>query len=161
GRNISTYDLRLKPETDTTPKIDSASLAGVNFPRFNLVSATWGNNAIGWRTVQRHPAKLTSITVEKASGPAQLNDEAALCATPLADIRALNADVVFHDDASGKVAGHLHANFQNGQFAWQLTWEREDGKANRRNPAGTDVQELGWVFTAPAGEDHFSWHRKA
>ncbi len=55
GRNLATYDLRLKPEADTTPKIETNDLAGVNFPHFNLVPVTYGKNSNGWRWATRHP----------------------------------------------------------------------------------------------------------
>ena len=87
GRNMANYQLRLKDEADTTPKIDSANLAGVNFPHLNLVSTTYFNNANGWHTVARHPGKLVNIKVHEASGKA---DE-----SPIADDCALR-------DAAGK-----------------------------------------------------------
>jgi len=43
-------------------------LAGVNFPRINLSSVTYGKNPeTGWRWAFRHPVKLTKISVENAA----------------------------------------------------------------------------------------------
>jgi hypothetical protein len=165
GRNIATYDLRLKPERDTTPKMNTADLAGVKFPRFNFDAVTYGNNAIGWRTVARHRGKLVNISVQ--SGP--VKDQEALYAMPLADVRSVEADVVLAEDAAGKVGGHVRAAFADGKFSYKLKWlevleQLEPGPRtpNRNKNAldgKADVQELGWVFEMPAAADRFSWHR--
>jgi beta-galactosidase len=161
GTNIATYDLHLKDEPDTTPKLDAVNLAGVHFPKFNLVSATWGSNVIGWRTCFRHPAKLVNIKVNKsASNQLAFADDAALYRLNLSDVPAMDADVVLADDPKATVAGHVHVDYANGKFVWKLDWTKENGTAKRRNPAGTDLQELGWTFAMPGSDDHFSWHRK-
>jgi beta-galactosidase len=154
GRNVATYLLRIKPEADTTPKLDTARLDGIKFPRFNFVSMTYGKNPnTGWRWIERHPAKLVNISVQKAgsSAPTSLTDDAALYAMPLAEVGAMDADVVLADDTKAKVAGHVRADFAGGQFSYSLKWK----------VAKVDVQELGWVLEMPKKCDHFSWHRQA
>ncbi len=158
GTNIATYELRLKPEPDTTPKIDALARAEVKFPRFNMTPVTYGKSPkTGWRTAFRHPVTLTSISIQKSNGAkSQAKDEAALTATPLADVRAVDADLV-ESDAPGKTVGHLHADFAAGKFSYQVEWTKPNGAKN----APADIQEFGWIFNMPKADDHFAWHRQA
>jgi hypothetical protein len=95
--------------------------------------------------------------VENASGgKSAVAEDAALYAMPLADVRAMDADLV-EGDQPGKVVGHIHADVAAGKFSYQLDWKKPGDK---KNPA-TDIQEFGWIFTMPAASDHFSWHRQA
>ncbi len=154
GLNVVTYQLQLKPEADTTPKLDPDRLKDVKFPRFNLVTATYGRNPrTGWRWISRHPGQLTKITVQKAgaSAASPVADDAALYAMPLADVQAVDADVILTTDAKKKTVAHVHVDFAKGQFSYNLEWK--GGKA--------DVQELGWVFEMPKDCERFAWHRKA
>jgi beta-galactosidase/beta-glucuronidase len=153
GRNVVTYQFRLKPEGDTAPPVDPNDLSNVTVPRLNLVAVTFPNNAIGWRTANRRPARLVNISIQRPRGAMTSTpiDEAALYATSLADVRAMDADVVFADDAQAKLAGHVRADFVAGRFSYRINWLGER----------TDVQELGWRFTLQHSMDHLSWHRKA
>lgn len=170
GGNVVTYELRLKPEPDTAPKLDEANLAGVKFPRLNFVPVTYGTNEIGWRIVRRHPGKLVNITVQPAggAGSTKVKDDDALCAMPLPDVARMEGDLVLSDDREGTVVGHVHTDFHDGDFSYKLEWTKPNDKpaanarGNRRAPGNgaTDVQELGWTFEAPAADDHFSWHRQ-
>lgn len=173
GRNVATYDVRLKPEADTSPKIDAGQLADVRFPHFNLVGVTWGKNQNNYRSAERHAGKLVNVKVQKAGGSGwqQVNDDAALYAKPLAEIGAVNADIVMSDETDAKPAGSVQVEFKDGRFAYQIKWTKADTKTNNNGKKnngknnntseGTDVQELGWAFHMPAAQDHFSWHRKA
>lgn len=114
GGNIVTYDLRLKPERDNTPKMNTTDGSGLKFPRFNLVAMTYGNNAIGWRTATRHPCKLVNIT---ANGM-PVKDEDALGAMPMAGVRSMEADIALKKDESAQVGGHVHAEFVSGHFSY-------------------------------------------
>ncbi len=156
GTDIVTYLLRLKPEPDTTPRIDTAGLAGVNFPRFNLTPVTYGRNHVGWRWAFRHPVKLVNITTRKGGGPSTpVSDDAALYAMPLADVTVMDADLV-ESDRNDRTVGHIHTDFAGGRFAYRLDWSKPNGP----NGAPTDIQELGWIFTMPRANDHFSWHHQ-
>lgn len=203
--NIATYDIRLKPERDTAPKVQTAELSGVKFPHLNFVPVTYGTNKIGWHTVLRHPGKLVNIIVQPASGPvrwAEVKDDAALYQMPLADVAAMDGDLVLADDNTAEVVGHVHAGLDGGTFSYRIDWTKREPEAesppatqastpaeaqvaqgtNRRrgrraaprastepaaggakkaatSPGTEDIQELGWTFQVPAGEDHFSWHR--
>jgi hypothetical protein len=157
GTDIVTYLLRLKPEPDTTPGIDTASLAGVNFPRLNLTPVTYGRNRLGWRRATRHPVKLVNISTRRAGGPrTPVSDDAALCATPLADVSEMDADLV-EGDRVDRTVGHIHADFAGGRFAYRLDWSKPNGQ----DGAPTDIQEFGWIFTMPGANDRFSWHHRA
>ena len=188
--NVATYDLRLKLQRDTAPQLQAAGSIGVKFPHLNFMPVTYGSNKIGWRTVIRHPGKLVHIIVQPASGLTrwvEVKDDDALYAMPLADVAAMNADLVLADDASQEVVGHVHAGLDGRTFAYRLDWTRRDEEpatqpaANGTTPADAqvgqgankkraakktattavaeDVQELGWSFELPAGQDHFSWRR--
>ena len=180
GRNIATYDLRLKPERDSTPKLVTARLSGINFPRFNFTAMTYANNSIGWRTINKHAGKLINITVQHVSGAVNampVSDDSALYAMPLADIRAMDADVVLGGDSTATIAGHVRADFSGGAFTYRLNWFRTPpvlapgnraipapargrGRGRGAEPAApADVQELGWAFQVPASWDQLSWHR--
>ena len=156
GTDIVTYLVRLKPEPDTTPRIDTASLAGVNFPRLNLTPVTYGRNPIGWRWAFRHPVKLVNISTRRAGGPrTTVIDDAALSAMPLADVSVMDADLV-ESDRSNRTVGHIHTEFAGGRFAYRLDWSKPNGA----DGAPTDIQEFGWIFTLPRVNDHFSWHHR-
>jgi hypothetical protein len=166
GGNAATYDVRLKEERDRTPEMNAGDLAGTRFPHFNLVAVTYGNNAIGWRTASRHPFRLVNVTVMGAA----VKDEDALYAMPLADVAAMEADVVLKEDAAAKVGGHVKAAFADGKFSYELKWlealepvepgPRTPNRAKNALDGKADVQELGWVFEMPAAADRFSWHRR-
>ena len=167
GRNMVTYDLRLKPEADTAPAMDVSGLKDVMFPRLNFVLANNQAKNSMWKEVVRHAGKLVNISVEKAEGGASeaLKDDAALFAMPLAGVRSMKADLVLADDPSAQVFGRVEANIdRDGKFTYQVKWDAipESAKPRTKERRTTDpeVQELGWIFTLPAGADHFSWHRK-
>jgi hypothetical protein len=157
GIDIVTYLLRLKPEPDTTPKIDTGSLAGVNFPRFNLTPVTYSRNKFGWRWAFRHPVKLINISIRKLDGAkTSVSDDAALYAMPLAEVTAMDADLV-ESDKTDQIVGRIHTEFAGGRFVYHIDWSKPNGQNN----APTDIQELGWIFTMPRANEHFSWHRRA
>ncbi len=152
GRNVVTYQILLAPEADTTPKVRDAT--GVIFPRFNFSKVTYGRNRVGWRWAFRHPGRLINISVQRPSGAlaaSDVADDATLYAMPLAEVRAMDADVVLTDDSESKIVGHVRSDFVNGRFSYRINWT--GNKA--------EVQEFGWVFEMPAGCDRFSWHRQA
>jgi hypothetical protein len=156
GTNVATYQLRLRPEGETGPKIAGAE--GVRFPRFNLVTATYGPSPrTGWRMATRHRASLRDVRVNGRT----VGEERALYAMPLGDVREMEADVVIDGEAVGKV----HAGYAGGKFAYRLEWtadQREEKKSkNARKPGRgeADVQELGWVFDVPKEEGRLSWKR--
>ncbi len=81
----------------------------------------------------------------------------------LADVHSMEADVTIPDETKAAVAGHVHARVHergNSPHLKLSDWKSPNGKADRRNPTGTDVQELGWVFSMTSGDDRFSWHRQ-
>lgn len=170
GANVVTYDLRLKPEPDTAPKLRDASGAGIKFPRLNFVPVTYGNNSIGWRIALRHPGKLVNISIQHDGGaaPIKLAGDAALYAMPLSDVARMDGDLTLSDDPQHEIVGHVHTDFHGGDFSYKLEWTKPNAKPaanarnNRRAPAGgaTDVQEFGWTFEASAADDHFSWNRQ-
>lgn len=170
GGNVVTYELRLKPEPDTTPKLDETSLAAIKFPRLNFVPVTYAPNDIGWRIVHRHPGKLVNIRIQHTGGdaPITLRDDAALYAMSLTDVARMDSDLALSDDPKSAVVGRVHTDFHDGVFSYKLEWTKPNAKPpgnarrNRRAPnnGATDVQEFGWIFDAPAADDHFSWRRR-
>lgn len=171
GINVVTYALRLKPETDTAPKLHTANASGVRFPRLNFVPVTYGPNAVGWRTAFRHPGKLINVSVQAAAGGSArdaVKDDAALYAMPLSSVSTMDAELVLGDDKQANVVGHVHVVVKDGNFSYRLEWTKPDPKppaarrGNVRKPAQgtTDVEEFGWIFDVPASDDHFSWHRQ-
>jgi beta-galactosidase len=153
--NTATYDLRLKPEADSAPNLNAAALADVNFPTFNFMPVTAGRNEIGWRTTVRHPGRLVNISIEPTDsaslGATPVESEAKLYATPLKNVRAMDADVILSDDPAAKLWGHVRVDYIAGHFSWRIGWTGDK----------QDMQELGWFFKLAASDDHFSWHRKA
>jgi hypothetical protein len=154
GLNIVTYDLRLRPEVIVPPKLAVASAPALTFPQLNLTTVTYGVDHVGWHWAFRHPGQLTDVTIQKAAGgPVTPIDAAALPTTPLASIRSLDADVLVARARLNPVA-HVHVDFSSGQFSYHVKWLGADA----------DIQELGWIFSAPVFSapalDHFSWHRQ-
>lgn len=167
GRNMVTYDLRLKPEPDTAPATTPGNVAGITFPRFNFTTVEMVRTSDMWRSALRHPGKLTNIKIDLADGTSKaLADDAALYALPLSSVRQLHADFVLADDKANAPVGTVTASVEGGKFSYHLNWTRPDIQGTDRrgkptkNPTGVDVQELGWTFSLPAPSDHFSWHRK-
>jgi beta-galactosidase/beta-glucuronidase len=171
GGNVVTYELRLKPEADTAPKLDEADMGSVKFPHLNFVPVTYGSNAIGWRIAIRHPGKLVNITVRSVPGGpgnAAPKDEAALYAMPLSAVSSMDGDVVLSDDPAATVVGHVHTQFSAGDFSYRMEWTKPNekapaptkGKPRQAGNGSTDIQEFGWIFAMPAGDDRFSWHRR-
>lgn len=128
--NVVTYDFRLKPERDTAPKLDAGQLNGVKFPHLNFVPVTYGANPkTGWHAAFRHPGKLINIIVQPPSGPAKwmpVKDDAALYGMPLADVAAMDADLVIEDDPAHAVVGHVHAGLDGGTFFYRVDWTKPD-----------------------------------
>jgi beta-galactosidase/beta-glucuronidase len=168
GRNVITYDIRLKPEQETAPA-HSSDLAGINFPHLNFTTFDMGPGNTGWRIPYRHPGTLMHITATTAKGDGKLKD-ADLYATSLAEVKSVDADISMDvvtgqpdagkkflkkkliDEAETHNVGHVHVEVNDGHFAYQLTWK--DAKT-------ANVQELGWAFAMAKSCDHFSWHRQA
>lgn len=178
--NVATYDLRLKPERNTAPRLDAGQLAAVNFPHLNFVPVTYGSSPkTGGHMAFRHPGKLINIIVQSPSGPAkwtEVKDDAALYAMPLADVAAMDADLVLEDDPKHSVAGHVHAALAGQTFSYRVNWNGAEEEPSASDAAGAkpparqrgrnagpqteDIQELGWTFQVPANDDHFSWRRQ-
>ena len=116
---------------------------GVNFPRLNLSAVTLPKTGRGWIYADRQWAYLTNVVVN-----GQPSTAAKLTATPLIDVRTVDADVAAAD---GDLVGHLNVTVSQGRFVYRIGWTGPPG----------DIQELGWVFDAPGTADPFSWHRNA
>ncbi len=160
GRDMVTYDLRLKDEPDTAPASASAPPADLKFPRLNFVMANNQPKNGMWYGVVRRPIKLTHITINGSSE--KLADDAALCAMPLTKVTKMRADLE-GDAEIGGIVGQIETSFENGTFSYTVKWTKADeekAKAKARHTSEPALQELGWAFTLPAGADHFSWHRK-
>jgi beta-galactosidase len=155
GRNIATYQLRLRPERIAYPPA-VAPAADVTFPHLNLTTVTYAPNRIGWHWATRHPGQLVNVTVSAADGgPARPVTDQVLYATPLSAVRTVEADVRLADGSTEPV-GHVHVTVTpDGRFAYGFTWQAGPSVAG-----GSDVQELGWAFPAARGKDHFAWHRQ-
>ena len=170
GRNVITYDLRLKPEK-ITPPAHASDLTGINFPHLNFTTVDFANGKNGWREAFRHPGKLVNINVFTSKGR-EKSDEQALYAMPLADVRSVDADIEMdivpsgtgnnkkpgarmsraaENEATAQGVAHVHVEFNNGRFTYLLNW---------KNAKKVEVQELGWKFMMPKSCDHFSWHRQ-
>jgi hypothetical protein len=126
GRDMVTYDLRLKPEADTVPAMDVSGLKDVTFPRLNFVlSNNEAKNGM-WKQAVRHAGKLVNISLEKTDGGGseKLKDDAALYAMPLAIVRTMKADLVLADEKSAHVFGRVQANIdRDGKFTYQMKWD--------------------------------------
>ena len=133
GRNMVTYDLRLKAEGDTAPKMTSHDLAGVKFPHFNFVSFTNAPKNSMWMQAVRHPGKLINIKIQQSGGtPKAVANDAALYAMPLASVHKMTADFVLADDKQPKPVGHVEASCEGGRFNYQLTWTKADEEERSR-----------------------------
>ena len=134
GNNVVGHRFALKeaPETST---LNAALPEGLPIPRFNLITRATLRDKLAWREVKRYPAHLDNVVLEPAS------------ATELADLKQLTADVI--GGPNSKPVGKLQAQFANGQFSYHFEWTGPNA----------DLQEVGWVFDAPAKCDHFSWNR--
>lgn len=147
GRNVATYQFPIKPAAPPALPLEASDLGGIKFPQFNLVTVVPN----GWQRTPPHFARLSNIAIERASGGAPVAlEEQALYDLPLAEIRALEADVVMVEPPSKKVA-RVRAEYHAGAFSYRLTWV-----SNR-----AQIQELGWMFELPKTWDHFSWNRQA
>lgn len=151
--NVATYEVDIRPAQDhSAPKMDPAGGGDVSFPKFNLTTAENRPNAIGWRSAVRSAAQLTNIAVVRAGQgtTASLAQQAALYAMKLGEVSAMEADLVWADDPTSKVVGHVRGELSGGKFSYQVTWSGDK----------TDIQELGWIFTMPKACERFSWDRK-
>jgi beta-galactosidase len=149
GWNVATYQLLLKPVSRPAPSVQP--LAGIKFPRFNLVTGKQvrDEEGKGWRRLIRRTGELVNVKVQKAEGTVAATDGAGLLATPFAEVRSVEADVRLQPGAAA--VGHLHAESSGGKLSYRLTWSGDK----------SDVYELGWIFQAPKGVERFSWSRKA
>jgi beta-galactosidase len=147
GWNVVTYQFFLKPVAHPAPRVKPVT--GVKFPRFNLVTGERVRDGMGWWRLDRKTGELTHLKVQRTGAPTAAMDEATLTATPLMDVHSLDADVVLQP--SNNVVGHVHAELADGKMSYRFDW----------TGATSDIYELGWIFDAPKGLDHFSWNRKA
>lgn len=147
GWNVATWQFFLKPINHPAPTVQEIS--DVMFPRFNLVSGKVIPDPRGWKRLDRNTGQLVNLRIRRNIDPEAETDEATLSATPLAEVRSIDADVMLQP--TNTPAGHLHAELSNGKLNYQFTW----------TAAKSDVYELGWVFHVPKAIDHFSWSRKA
>ncbi|HZZ42944.1 MAG TPA: glycoside hydrolase family 2 TIM barrel-domain containing protein [Tepidisphaeraceae bacterium] len=162
GRNVATYELRLKPVEDAAPAL-AGNVEGIMFPHLNLVTVNYaGSPVTGWQKANKHPGKLENITVAGK----KIDGEEALYGMALKDVPTMDADVVVNAKAGEGPDAHVHAAYANGKFSYRVEWLNElsekpkKERGAKRNVRGkADVQELGWVFAVPGSEDHFSWQR--
>jgi beta-galactosidase/beta-glucuronidase len=149
GWNVATYQVFLKPLTHPAPSVQA--IKGVMFPRFNLVTGKQvrDEEGKGWRRLVRATGELVNIRVQKTAGAEAGMDEAGLLATPLMEVRLVDADVRLQPGSIA--AGRVHAELAAGKFSYRFTWNRDK----------SDIYELGWIFQAPKGINRFSWSRKA
>ena len=147
GWNVATYEFQLKPVKHPPP--DVQTVTGVMFPKFNLVSGKVIPDTNTWRRLDRSAGQLVNLKVRRKDGTETQMDEAALLAIPMTEIRSMDADVMLQ--ATNIAAGRLHVDLADGKLSYQFMW----------TAAKSDIYELGWIFRAPKGIDHFSWNRKA
>jgi hypothetical protein len=145
GWNIATYQVVLKPITYAPPQLQAAGV--VTFPRFNLLTGQVVKDDKGWRLLDRVTGELAHIRVSRQGQQVEMAPT-TLTATPLTEVQSLDADIVLQP--KGGTAGRLHAEFADGKFSYRVDWLGEK----------SDIYELGWVFAAPKGVDHFSWSRQ-
>lgn len=184
GRNVVTYDLPLKAaQAQAAP---TGGPADVKFPAFNMTAINIYRNRIDWKYCERRPVLLANIRVQSTSAADQwtsVADEAALRAMPLAQVRAIEADLAYAQQSKtpnlaqsryGAVGDKLLTNvlelerdltFLNkpqaaisGHLSAQVNGP--DFKYDLTwNDKKADIQELGWIFSLPSSADHFSWDR--
>jgi hypothetical protein len=147
GWNVVTYQFPLKPIEIAAPKVVAAKK--LNFPRFNLLEGKVVRDEMTWKHLASHSGTLANITVTRAGGENAKIDATALLATPMKDVRSLDADVLL--DPEKPAVARLHADFDGSQLKYQVKW----------SGAKADLYEIGWEFSLPKGIDHFSWSRKA
>jgi hypothetical protein len=102
-----------------------------------------------WQRLVRQTGQLVNVKAQKTGGSPGAMDEAALLATPFADVQSVDADVVLQPGSIP--AGQIHAEVADGKMNFRLTW----------SGSKTNVYELGWIFRVPKTIDHFSWSRQA
>jgi beta-galactosidase len=147
GWNVATYQFELKAVAHPAPLVKSAGQ--VMFPQFNLVTGKIVNDTKGWRRLDRATAELANVMVRKKGESDKPADAAALAVLPLAEVVAVEAEVVL--PKAKNTAGHLHAEFANGKMNYTLTW----------SGAKAEAYEVGWIFHAPnKGVQQFSWDRE-
>jgi beta-galactosidase len=149
GWNVATYQFFLKPVSHPAPRVQAIS--GVMFPQFNLVTGKVVQDEAGkgWKRLVRASGQLVNLKVQKAGGSPTTMDEAALLATPFADVRSVDADVVLQ--AGAIATGHVHAELADGKMSFSFIWSGEK----------SDIYDLGWIFRVPKGIDRFSWSRQS
>jgi hypothetical protein len=146
---VATYQFCLKPIAHPAPRVQSIS--GVMFPQFNLLTGqvVKDEDGKGWRHLVRATGQLTNVKVQKAAGSPTDMDEATLLATLFTEVRSVDAEVLLQPGLVA--AGRVHAEVMDGQMSYRFTWSGEK----------IDIYELGWIFRAPKGANHFSWSRQA
>ena len=149
GWNVLTCRLVLKPTLHSPPEIKPVQ--GVRFPRFNLLTGKNVENEVvkGWHHLEGKTGELVNLKVQMADGSAADMSTDRLAATPLTQVRSLDADVVLKPGAAQ--VGHVQAECSGGKMSYRFTW----------TGAKSDIFELGWIFSAPKGLERFSWDRRA
>jgi hypothetical protein len=140
--------MALKPVAHPPPQIQTAG-AAVMFPRFNLLTGEVVRDEKGWKRLDRVVGELDHIQVQRDKGQRATTDLATLLATPLAQVRSLDADIVL-PAAKKSAAGKLHAEFADGKLSYRVDW----------SGAKSDIYELGWIVRGPKGAEKFSWSRQ-
>ena len=158
GWNVVSYQFPLGAQTAVN-KFDPSLPDGLLFPHFNLVRNVTAADKNTWRCITRYRGELTNVKTDTA-------DSKPYYERPLTSIRSLDGDIILtdaptepkgaKDDAKnlpklGIVVGHVHAEYANNEFKYQLDWIS----------AKSDIQELGWVFSMPKSCDHFSWQKQS
>lgn len=147
GWNVLTWQFFLKPIAHPPPNVQ---LPGrLLFPKFNLLTGKVVPDDKGWRRLDRRTGELTNIKLQrKGLVPGAMNPR-MLAATPLEQVDKFEADVVLQPGSNH--VGHIEGEVSGGKMNFRLTWTSEK----------SDIYELGWIFAAPHGCDHFSWDRQA
>ena len=147
GWNVATYQFHLKPVSHEAPKVESADRA--LFPQFNLVTAVKVPDGKGWQKMNRSTGQLTNILIQRKGEQPKSVETTALLNMLRDEVQTMDADVVLSQTATP--SAHVHVELSNATMNYKVLW----------TGTKTDISELGWIFHAANGMDHFSWDRKA
>ena len=147
GWNVLTHAFQLRESANPVPTVKAAT--ELTFPQFNLLTGTVERDGMGWKKLDRKTGELSNVKVMGPDGALNNISAVWLLDLPLATVRTMEADVLLRGESVP--IGHVRAEVSDRKFNYHFTWSGEK----------SDIYELGWIFSAPKGADHFSWSRKA
>ena len=132
--NVVTYDFRLKPEPRHCAETGRRANERREFPAPELRARDLRRQRQDGLACRIPPSREADQHHRAATvGPGQwvpVKDDAALYAMPLAEVAAMDADLVIEDDPAQAVVGHVHAGLEGGTFSYRVDWTKKDERAS-------------------------------